>query len=523
VLNYAETTDSKRRHIYGEAALEYKQTFSEDHDVTGLLLYNQSKKFYTESTFNEIPLSYIGLVGRFTYSYKSKYNAEVNMGYNGSENFPKDKRFGFFPAYSGSWVASEEQFMKSVPFITFLKFKVSYGKAGNDKLGGNRFIYIPDSYSMSATGGPVFGQGTGQGYGTASITKRGNPDVSWEIDEKQNYAFELKLFDKFSLNFDYFYNFRYNILSNKQTFTSYVDERIPPLNFGKMSNHGYEVEVAWRETRGQVNYWIKGMYAFARNKVLEMDEPASVLEWQKQTGRPLGRPLLYLNQGFYETDAQVASANGITPMEGVARTTLGKARKGDLWFVDYNKDGIINDQDRVAYGNYTLVPEITGSVSLGASFKGFDFSALFQGVTHALVSYSGESLQPFTSQYASYQSAQTFIRGRWTEATKETATFPALTMVPAHFNFGQAGGFNNDFFTTDASYIRFKNLEIGYTFSGNLLKKVKCQSVRIYTNGSNLFTWDRQRLFKYDPEQPGGRWVQYQQVKIFNIGLNLQF
>ncbi len=523
VLNYAETTDSKRRHIYGEAALEYKYTFNGNHDVTGLILYNQSKKFYTESTFNEIPLSYIGLVGRFTYSYKSKYNAEVNLGYNGSENFPKDKRFGFFPAYSGSWVATEEPFMKNIPFITFLKFKVSYGKAGNDKLGGNRFIYIPDSYSMSATGGPIFGQGTGQGYGTASITKRGNPDVSWEIDEKQNYAFELKLFDKLSLNLDYFSNFRYNILSNKQTFTAYVDEKIPPLNFGKMSNHGYEIEVTWRETRGKVNYWIKGMYAFARNKVLEMDEPASVLEWQKQTGRTLGRPLLYITKGFYETDAQVASANGITPMEGVARTTLGKARKGDLWFEDYNKDGIINDQDRISYGNYTLVPEITGSVSFGASHKGFDINILFQGVTHALVSYSGESLQPFASQYASYESAQSFIRGRWTEATKETATFPALTLVPAHFDFGQANGWNNSFFTEDASYIRLKNLEIGYTFSGNLLKKAKCNSLRIYTNGSNLVTWDKQKLFKYDPEQPGGRWVGYQQVKIFNIGLNLQF
>jgi len=524
VLNYNETVDTKRRHIYVEAALDWKRTFAEVHDVTGLILYNQSKKYYTESAFNEIPLSYMGLVGRFTYSYKSKYNAEVNMGYNGSENFPKGKRFGFFPAYSASWVTSEEPFMKTLPFISFLKFKVSYGKAGNDKLGGNRFLYIPDSYAMSFTGGPYFGVTPGQ-YGTASLTKRGNPDVTWEIDEKQNYAFELKLFDKLSVNFDYFYNFRSNILSNKQTFTSYVDERIPPLNFGKMSNHGYEIEATWRETRGQVTYWIKGIYAFARNKVIEMDEPSSIPEWQKQTGRPWGRPVLYLGKGFYETQEQVDAANGKTIVEGVAVNTLagGKVRKGDILYEDYNKDGKINDLDRVSYGNYTQVPEITGSISLGGSFKGFDISALFQGVTHAVVSYGGESLQPFTSQYLATMSAQTFVLGRWTEATKETATFPALTVVPAHYDFGGGYGYVNEFFTNDASYIRLKNLEIGYTFKGNLLKKVKCQALRIYANGSNLITWDRQKLFKFDPEQPGQRGLAYPQVSIYNIGLNLQF
>ena len=524
VLNYAETVDSKWRHKYLEAAFEWKRKFA-SHDVSGLALYTQEKKYYTESTFNEIPLSYMGFVGRFTYSFKSRYNAEINMGFNGSENFPSGKRFGFFPAYSASWVASEEPFMKNVPFITFLKFKASYGKAGNDKLGSNRFIYIPDSYSIAFTGGPVFGtSGSGTGYGTASVTKRGNPDVTWEIENKQNYAVELKLFDKLSLNFDYFYNYRYNILRTRGTYTAYVDERIPAQNFGEMSNRGYEIEATWSVNKQDFGYWIKGIYAFNRNKVIEMDEPASVPAWQKQTGRQLGVPILYHVLGFYETDAQVAAANGVTPMDGVARTTLGKARKGDLWYEDYNKDGIINDLDRYVYGNYSIVPEITGSVSFGGNYKGFDLSVLFQGVTHALVTYGGgESFQPFTSQYASYESAQSYVRGRWTEATKETATFPALTLVPTHFNFGSANGGVNDFFTTDASYIRLKNIEVGYRFSPSILKKLKCEAVRIYANGQNLFTWDRQQFVKYDPEQPGGRWVQYQQVKIFNLGLNLQF
>ena len=526
VLDYSEAVNSKRRHVYVEAALEWKRTFDTNHDVTGLFLYNQSKKYYTESAFNEIPLSYMGLVGRFTYSYKSKYNAELNMGYNGSENFPKDKRFGFFPAYSASWVASEENFMKKLPFISFLKFKVSYGKAGNDKLGGNRFLYIPDSYSMSYTGGSLFGvNGGGQGYGSASLIKRGNPNVSWEIDEKQNYAFEIKLFDKLSLNFDYFKNYRSNILRTRGTYTAYVDDRIPPLNFGEMSNKGYEIEATWRETRGQFTYWIKGIYAFARNKVIEMDEPESVPEWQKQTGRPFGRPVLYLVKGFYETQEQIDAANGKTTVEGIAVNTLagGKVRKGDLWYEDYNEDGKINDLDRVSYGNYTLVPEITGSLSLGASFKGFDISALFQGVTHAVVSYGGESLQPFTSQYLATMSAQTFVLGRWTEETKETATFPALTVLPGHYNFGGGYGYVNEFFTDDASYIRLKNLEVGYTFKGNLLAKVKCKALRVYANGSNLITWDKQKLFKFDPEQPGQRGLSYPQISIYNIGLNLQF
>ena len=529
VLTYSEDVSTKypqRRHIYVEAGLDWKRTAGRYHDFTGLLLYNQSKKYYTESAFNEIPLSYMGFVGRFTYSYKSKYNAEVNMGYNGSENFPANKRFGFLPAFSASWVVSEERFMKRLPFISFLKLRASYGKVGNDKLGSNRFLYIPDSYSMTYNDGPVFGvNGSGQKYGIASLIKRGNPDVTWEIDEKQNYGFQAILFNKLTLNFDYFYDFRSNILGTKRTYTSYVDDKIPPLNFGKMSNHGYEIEATWKETKGNFGYWIKGIYAFARNKVLEMDEPSTIPDWQKQTGRPYGCPVLYLVKGFYETQEQVDAANGKTTVEGVAYNTLagGNVRKGDLWYVDYNKDDKIDDLDRVAYGNYTLVPEITGSLSLGFSYKGFDCSALFQGVTHAVVSYGAESLQPFTSQFLATASAQTFVRGRWTEATKETATFPALTLVPGQYDFGGPYGYSNSFFTDDASYIRLKNVEFGYTFSGNLLKRMKCHAMRIYVNGSNLLTWDKQKLFKFDPEQPGGRGLAYPQQTIYNLGVNLQF
>lgn len=524
LLSYAETSDTKRRHEYLEAAFDWQRSIATNHDVSALVLYNQSKKYYTESAFNEIPLSYLGIVGRFTYSFRNKYNAEINMGYNGSENFPKSKRFGFFPAYSASWVISEESFMQSLPVISFLKVKASYGKVGNDKLGGNRFLYIPDSYSMSYTGGPLFGtNGSGQGYGTAGIIKRGNPNVSWEIDEKQNYGVEFKFFrDKLSFNFDYFRNYRYNILRTRSTYTSYVDDAIPPINFGKMSNHGYEIEATWRASAANVNYWVKGIYSFARNKVLEMDEPTTIPEHQRQTGRPLGRPLLFLVNGFYETDEEVAAANGLTTVDGVPRNTLGKPRKGDLRFVDYNQDGRIDDLDKVSYGNYTLVPEITGSVSVGLSWKGFDCSALFQGVTHALLTYGGESLQPFASQYLSPMSAQTYIKGRWTEENKENATYPALTAVPAHYNFGNANGAGNTFFTNDASYIRMKTAEIAYTFSGEMLRKIKLQSLRVYFNGSNLVTWDKQKLFKFDPEQPGGRGLAYPQTKIFNLGLNLQ-
>ncbi|NJK95558.1 MAG: hypothetical protein HC905_12230 [Bacteroidales bacterium] len=230
-------------------------------------------------------------------------------------------------------------------------------------------------------------------------------------------------------------------------------------------------------------------------------------------------------KGFYETDEQVSAANGKSQMEGIAVNTLagGKVRKGDLWYEDYNEDGLINDLDRVAYGNYTQIPEISGSVSLGANYKGFDISVLFQGVTNAVVSYGGESLQPFTSQYLATMSAQTFVRDRWTEENKENATFPALTLVPGHYNFGGGYGYVNEFFTNDASYIRLKNLELGYTFSGGLLKKLKCQSFRVYMNGSNLVTWDRQKLFKFDPEQPGSRGLAYPQQSIYNLGVNLQF
>ncbi|WP_368125362.1 SusC/RagA family TonB-linked outer membrane protein [Bacteroides faecis] len=189
-LQYSEST-SRSRDWYMEVAMNYKRDFG-DHHVSALAMYNQTMKYYPDSNpdeFKSIPRSYIGLVGRATYDWKTRYMVEMNVGYNGSENFAPGKRFGLFPAVSAGWVLTEENFMQPLkPWLSYFKLRASYGVVGNDRVSGNyRFLYLPDSYNPS-TGSYYFGNSISTAWQGAVESKIGNPDVTWETAAKQNYG-----------------------------------------------------------------------------------------------------------------------------------------------------------------------------------------------------------------------------------------------------------------------------------------------------------------------------------------------
>ncbi|MDP4208468.1 MAG: TonB-dependent receptor [Bacteroidota bacterium] len=510
-LGFSESSD-KDRVIYSEAALEYNRTFSK-HTVTGLLLYNQRKHYNPGLAYN-VPEAMLGAVGRVTYNYSNRYLAEFDMGYNGSEQFAEGKRFGFFPAFSLGWVATEEPFFPKNDWVSFLKVRGSYGEVGNDKLGGTRFLYLPNSFSYTGTAGGGYYFGTygvdRQAYNGSAEGKIGNPDVTWERAKKWNIGYEIKfLHDRLSFTSDFFGEKRNNILITLQSPTALVGATLPAANKGKVENHGFEFDGSWRDKIGKINYWFKANYSFARNKVIEKDEPQKQYPWMMETGYSVSQFKGLIFDGYFNTVDELS--NRPTSAWSDAQIKLG-----DMRYKDINGDGIIDSKDAVPIG-YANFPEITYGVSFGGDYKGFDFSILFQGVAHVSCNLSETAAWPFDQNT---RQAQTWHLERWTPeryAAGEKISFPRVSEGGVIANDKQL----STFWLQDASYLRLKNAEVGYRFKGSVLKKVGIESLRIYMNGNNLITWTKMKT--YDPEAPSGRGQFYPQIRTFNAGLNLTF
>ena len=510
----------KNRKVYMEAAIHYDRTFGKQH-VTGLLLYNQSK-YYSPSLQFLVPNAYQGLVGRVTYDYASRYLAEFNMGYNGTENFAKGRRFGFFPAFSVGWVISEEPFFPQNDYVVFMKLRATYGEVGNDKIGGDRFLYLPSSYGLAdnnALNRYNFGDASSP-YSSLKIieNKIGNPDLTWEKAKKYNLGFEMNMFkNHLTLAFDIFKEKRNNILANRSTQPMIIGANLPAYNLGEMENKGWEIDLNYRNRIGSFNYWGRFNYSFARNKVLFKDEINKKYAYQFETGRRNGQFFGLLTDGYYNSWEEVNALDRPT-----SSWSSNKLQPGDVKYIDVNKDGIIDDYDMVPIG-YSNIPEIIYGFSFGGSWKNIDFSALFQGADNVSIKYFGRSLWPFTK---GVESAKELIKERWTAeryAAGEPINFPRLSLNPnreTDHNYRES-----DLWIRDASYLRLKNVELGYTFRQNFIKSIGIQSVRLYVSGSNLITWTD--VIDLDPEAPsrnGNAEINtYPLQKVYNIGLNINF
>ena len=500
---------SKWRKVYAEAAIDYTRTFS-GHTVTGLVLYNQSRLTQPGLAY-QVPLGYLGMVSRVTYNYRNRYLVEGNMGYNGSENFPKEKRFGLFPSVSFGYNLTEEPYFTKNDILTFLKLRGSYGEVGNDKIGGNRFLYLPSVFGYG--GGYNLGE-VGNNYqwsGGSYEGNIGNPDVTWERAKKTDIGLEFKLFkDKLSFTGDYFKEDRSNILWTLGTVPGIVQANLPPVNIGKMTNNGFEVEMGYNDHLGQFNYWLKGNYTVAKNKIIFKDEPSKQYPWMMDTGWPYGQPFGFKMEGFYNTNQELANR----PVSSLSANLL---QKGDMKYVDINGDGVIDNSDKVPIG-YSTFPQVTYGVSFGGDFKGFDFSILFQGSRNASYYLSEMAAWPFD---ADWRNAQTFQLERWSQTRYDAGlpiSYPRLYSSPV-------GGMHNfstsDFWQVNSNYVRLKNAEIGYRFKSAFLARYGMKYLRVFANGINLLTWSDMKT--YDPEAPSGRGEFYPQMRVFNAGINLQF
>lgn len=513
------------RDWYAEASLNYSRKFGL-HDVTGLLLYNQSKRYYP-SSYNEIPSGYVGLVGRVTYNYASRYLLDVNVGYNGSENFAPGRRYGLFPSASVGWVASEEAFMKNQNVLTYLKFRYSYGLVGNDRMGDSRFLYLPgawqlvngyyDAWNYGSTQGYNFGTNSRLFYNNARELTSGNPLVSWETATKQNIGLDVKTLDnRLGLTVDVFFEDRKDILiNNSSMLPEYTAMKATPVNLGRVKNKGYEIVLNWTDKIKDFQYTISPSMTFARNKIKEMAEVKKNYDWLYQTGHPVGQPFGKVFYAFYagkETEEQYMKDFGVSEFP---KQMAGVLQPGDCVYVDLSGDGMISSDDNTAIG-YSDNPEYTFSLNTSFSYKGFDLTMLWTAATHV----SRILGNPFRNQFGlknnSALSRWVYENSWWPERA-ETATLPRVTFENLSNNTQ-----DSKIWIVDASYVRLKNVELGYTFQIPKFKAL--ESARVYMNGLNVLTFSG--FQGNDPENKGGTWmndIRYPLTKVFNIGLQVNF
>lgn len=514
LLNYSENFDGTRD-WYAELSLNYKRSFN-NHNVTGLLLYNQVKKYYPD-VYPDIPLGYVGLVGRVTYDYMTKYMLDFNIGYNGSENFAPGKRYGVFPSASLGWVVSSEKFMEKQKFISYLKLRLSYGIVGNDNISSKRFLYLPGAFEYSSTG-YNFGYGSSAYFPKASEKSLGNPNLTWEKARKLNLGLDLNILkDHLKFNVDIYSENRSDILITPQTTPLIFGISSPPVNFGKVKNQGFELTATWNDKIGKdFTYTISPNISYNRNEILEMDEVRPNEPYMRKTGRSVGQFFGYEFFGFYngeETEEQYKKQFSVDEFP----KQPGNMQRGDCVYVDLNGDGVVNSDDVHPIG-YSNIPRITAGLNLSFSYKGFEFSMLWGGATQ--VSRKLDRLfRPVMTAQHNESMLQWSFDNRWTEETAHTATLPRASFASEAVNT-----YDSRLWIVDASYIRLRNIEIGYTFAPKALNFLGVSSLRFFANGYNLLTFTNDYPGG-DPEQYRDQLdnMKYPVTKVVNVGLNVVF
>ncbi len=513
-LSYGESVDSGRN-WYAEASFNYNRKFG-DHNVGGLLLYNQSKTYYPKQ-YTDIPSGYVGLVGRVTYDYKTRYMAEFNMGYNGSENFHPDKRYGFFPAGSVGWVVTEESFMQGIKHIlNYLKLRASYGAVGNDKyyVGDvqQRFMYIPDSYVIGGSG-YNFGTNVGSDQPGAYEGAKKNRNVTWEKAYKQNYGVDLGfLNDRLLISADIFKEHRKDILVQPNTAPGFLGITLPVLNLGKVDSHGYELQLKWNDKlNNDFRYWANANMSFSRNKIIEMAEVKPNEDYLWRTGNPVGTRFIHKLWGFYDETANERYKKQYGKDIAQHSVTL---EYGDCVYVDLNGDGIINSDDRCPVG-YTNTPEYVAGLNVGFSWKGFDFSMQWTGAWNVDRMLDETFREPMGDTDAKGLLLHQFEQ-RWTPETASTAKLPRATLAHKKSNYVAS-----DLFLVNSSYLRLKNVEVGYNFKFPFLTRAGINECRLYANGYNLLTFSKFDLG--DPESKTSDRPAYPLTRVFNVGLKIGF
>lgn len=514
-LGYTKSAGGNRR-VYFQANVNYDGKFG-DHGVSALGLFNVQDYQNGEATtaIGGLPYRNVGFVGRVTYNYLNRYFAEVNAGYNGSENFQRGHRFGFFPSAAVGWIASEEKFFKenvNDKVVSYLKFRASYGLKGNDRIGTDdgdekgkrRFAYL--TTVGEGYGEYVFGKDVNTHWYSIGEDQWG-ANLTWEKEAEMNLGIELRFLEGFYLQMDYFTRHRKNIFQQRNSMPGIIGLANRPYgNIGEFENKGIDATLEYNRRFGELDVALRANYTFARNNLLNNDEPDYTYTYQNRKGQRLNQPFGLIAEGLFKSQEEIESS---------PHQTFGTVRVGDIKYKDVNGDGVINTYDEVPIGNPNI-PETIYGFGFSLGYKGIDLSVFFQGSANMDFMLAGDGFFPFlrgeTQGNVTY-----WATDRWTEDNpRQNALFPRLSAGDNPNNYR-----SSTWWQRSADYLRLKTAEIGYTFPKKLTKKVGISTFRIYVSGLNLLTFSD---FDYwDPELGNGNGSKYPLSRSITAGANINF
>lgn len=523
-LGYSEGPKTVSSTFYLESMLNYSRTFNEKHGFSGLLVYMMRENLNANAgdLQRSLPFRNLGVSGRATYAYDNRYFAEFNFGYNGSERFFEKKRFGFFPSAGLAWSISNEKFFEPAKAaISNLRLRATYGLIGNDAIGGpeDRFFYLSNVNMNDGGRGAFFGRDFVSGYYApgVSVSRYSNPEITWETSTQKNIALEIGLFNKVNIIAEYYTQIRKNILMTRSSIPVTMGFSAPiRANVGEASGKGTDISLEysenfnngmWLQARGNLTYAVSNFRVF--------EEPEYPEAYRSRVGHSLSQTFGYIAERLFVDDEEAANS---------PKQNFGVYGGGDIKYTDVNRDGQITQADIVPIGNPTT-PEVVYGFGFSAGYKGFDMSAFFQGLANESFWIDVAATSPFASyrydgevinKQLSNQVLKAYADSYWSEDNRDIyALWPRLSP-----NVNGNNAQTSTWFMRDGSFLRLKQVEVGYTLPKKLMDKIHTSNFRIYLNASNLLNFSKFKL--WDVEMGGGG-LGYPIQRVFNLGLNVNF
>ena len=514
-INVSSSSQSGYTVLNVEASANYERTFASRHRVSGMFLYYLRDRSNTHPGYDyweTFPRKSLGIAGRATYSYRDRYFAEFNFGYNGSENFSPGHRFGFFPSAAVGYIISNERFWDPIKdVVSLLKFKASIGKVGNDQIGGGRRFGYNTTMDITGVNGFSWGEQRSAWVDGVATGEIGNPDIEWEEALKRNIGFELNMFrDHLKFQFDYFNDYRSGIFITRQSLPDAVGLRKTQyVNIGEMQNAGFDMSAQFDWLFGNgLSVSTRGNFTFNRNRRVYDDKPSQIWPYQNTAGFANNQQRGLIAEGLFMTQEEIDA----WPSQ------YGRdLQPGDIKYRDVNGDGIVNDFDMVPIG-YTSIPEINYGFGLSLNWKGIDASVFFSGMSHVTRFIGGYNLYGGAATNVLIQ-GQVFadvIERSWSVTGDPHAEYPRFTVEASANN-----QVRSTFWQKDMSFLRLKNAELGYTLPKKWTKKAGMSAVRFYVQGVNLLTFSGFKL--WDPELESSYGNVYPLTRNVSLGLNINF
>ncbi|MCK3684790.1 TonB-dependent receptor [Maribellus sp. YY47] len=512
-LGYSELPGDREQNssFYFEGSLNHVRDFGK-HNISNLLVFQarETLNANTGSLQLSLPSRNLGLSGRSTYSYNSRYFAEFNFGYNGSERFDKKNRFGFFPSVGAAWLISNEEFWENMkPVVNNLKLRYSYGLIGNDQIGSayDRFFYLSEVNMDDSGRAAVFGEEYNTRYNGITINRYANPYISWEKSYKQNFALEIGLWNELNIIAEYFTEKRDNILMTRSSIPNTMGlTATPRANVGEASGKGVDMTLEYQKSWNN-SFWTsaRANFTYAASRYDVYEEPEYNEPWRSRVGMSLNQVTGYIAERLFVDDEEAASA----PPQLIGTSQYGG---GDIKYLDVNRDGKITEADRVPLG-YPTVPEIVYGFGVSTGFKGFDFSVFFQGAARQSFWISAGSTAPFINDA---QILQDYADSYWSEENQDVyALWPRLSPTLNSNNIA-----TSTWFMRNGSFLRLKQMELGYTVPKRVTEKIKMENLRFYVSGTNLLLFSK---FKMWDVEMAGNGLGYPNQRVFSFGVNLSF